>query len=448
MRLAYFTPLSPLQSGVSAYSEELLRYLADLAEVELVVDGYAPVHPEIAGRLRLIDVSEFLARPDAYDAAVYQVANSFDHHAYMIPAMEACPGILVLHDYCLQYLMLGLTLRRGGLGSLVEILRPAYGARARGLAWKLLLGIEDPNAVLFARPLVEMNRAVIVHSEYARQCVVNDCPAKPVRVVSMGVPLEEPGPVSPDSRRRHGLSEADILLASISTQAYTKRIEIVLEALPRIRKLVPGLKLLIMGGGALSRRAQKLMRRPEIQEAVVRTSWVSDAEYREMIQASDFVIDLRYPSGGETSASLARALAAGKPAIVSAQGTFLELPDDCSVKIPVGPGESDRVVDAVVGLSRDLWRRRQMGDAAKAHARSASKLSETARLYTNFIAEVLAGGAAGDYRPAPWRRCPAPGARAIATLYKICRLGYLIRYYGLNHARRRLAEELRGGPAG
>jgi hypothetical protein len=39
MRLAYFSPINPVQSGISDYSEELLPYLADAgADLDLFID--------------------------------------------------------------------------------------------------------------------------------------------------------------------------------------------------------------------------------------------------------------------------------------------------------------------------------------------------------------------------------------------------------------------------
>ncbi len=41
-RVACFTPLSPVPSGISFYSEELLPVLARAVDLEVFVDGYTP----------------------------------------------------------------------------------------------------------------------------------------------------------------------------------------------------------------------------------------------------------------------------------------------------------------------------------------------------------------------------------------------------------------------
>lgn len=52
-----------------------------------------------------------------------------------------------------------------------------------------------------------------------------------------------------------------------------------------------------------------------------------------LIKHSDIVVNLRFPSMGETSGALIRALGMGKPCIVSDDGWFSELPDNSVVKI-------------------------------------------------------------------------------------------------------------------
>src|SRR5947208_2123889 len=49
----------------------------------------------------------------------------------------------------------------------------------------------------------------------------------------------------------------------------------------------------------------------------------------------DVLVNLRYPTMGETSGSVIRGLSLGKPMVVSDVGWFAELPDDVALKVPV-----------------------------------------------------------------------------------------------------------------
>jgi hypothetical protein len=64
-------------------------------------------------------------------------------------------------------------------------------------------------------------------------------------------------------------------------------------------------------------------------------------EFTGYLSACDIVLNLRYPTVGESSGTLLRAMGLGKAALVSEVGSFAEFPDDVCLKVPVGAGEED-----------------------------------------------------------------------------------------------------------
>ena len=63
------------------------------------------------------------------------------------------------------------------------------------------------------------------------------------------------------------------------------------------------------------------------------------------LAACDIVLNLRYPTVGESSGTLLRALGLGKAVMVSEVGSFREFPDDVCLKVPVGAGEEDLIFE-------------------------------------------------------------------------------------------------------
>src|SRR5436853_2299719 len=99
-RIAYLSPLNPAPSGISDYSEELLPYLGQYAEITLYVDeGLRPSNPDLARHLALRPIGRLerdqCRRP--YDAIVYHMGNS-PVHASIWRAMQRLPGVVVLHE--------------------------------------------------------------------------------------------------------------------------------------------------------------------------------------------------------------------------------------------------------------------------------------------------------------------------------------------------------------
>lgn len=441
MRLAYFTPLTPQRSGLSDYSEELLPHLGELADIDVVVGAYQPTNDAILRRFRVIRTTEFLREAGIYDSVIYQLSNNLNQHSYMIPSLRAVPGIVVLHDYCLHYLVLGLTLLRGDMRSLKEILKPLHGSRTDALVRKLLFSAIDPLEISFARPFIEMSKAVIVHSEYARQRVEADFPHKAVAAIPMGT-VDVAGGAAKLLKKKYDFCDDDFILVSATTSAYNKRLSLVLTAVLALRSRFPQLKLVILGGGPLSPQEKRLIEHSLVRSAVVQTGWLPADVYGEYIHLADAVVDVRYPSGGETSASLVRAMAAGKPLVVSAQGSFMEIPDECCIRIPVNGSETENLTQALESLIVNPEQKLILGRASREFFASKLQLRQAALSYVEFSAQMVSVATRPVSKVSFSARTSALERILVSSTYRFFRLTKLLRNYGLVAVVRRIRSEL------
>src|SRR5690348_11969858 len=96
-RLAWFSPLPPTRSGISAYSAELLAYLERRYAVERFDERAA---------------SDFVwkHRRAPFDLVVYHLGNA-RWHDYMWAYLTAYPGLVVLHDARLHHARASLLLK-------------------------------------------------------------------------------------------------------------------------------------------------------------------------------------------------------------------------------------------------------------------------------------------------------------------------------------------------
>src|SRR3954451_18469053 len=123
----------------------------------------------------------------------------------------------------------------------------------------------------------------------------------------------------------------------------------------------------------------------------------------------DVLVNLLYPTMGETSGSVIRGLSLGKAMIVSDVGWFAELPGDAVLKVPVDEFEVP-LLAAALELAAD--QQEALGREARRLAEREHALGHVADLYVAALEEAAGGDAVSD---AVLRRVAAAAAAAGIT---------------------------------
>lgn len=113
------------------------------------------------------------------------------------------------------------------------------------------------------------------------------------------------------------------------------------------------------------------------------------------IAASDFCVNLRHPSAGETSGPLLRLMAMGKAVAVTNYAQFREYPDDCCIKIDLGDKEEETLFEQMYRMAKDSALREKYGEAARKYVAENHSPEQTARGYYEALKEVV--GADGRF---------------------------------------------------
>lgn len=343
MKVAFLTPLPPVRSGIAAYSAMLLPELAKRVDVTAVVDQERCELDAVP----VMSFEEFTARCSEFERTVCQLGNNLHHQSFYRWAMEH-RSVVVLHDFVLHHLVVEMTLARGDEDGYIDAMRLNHGEPGVALARARARGIHDEVANFLYPASLEVARRseqVIVLNEYAAERLRDFGVTTPVAVT--GHPLQF-DPPSPDIRRklraRVGLGESERVIGMIGFVTTAKRPEPVFHAFAEASKDDHSLRLLVVGEPWEKLDLQQLAATTGVEPSKWRaTGYVPDDEFDGWISAFDAVVNLRYPSAGETSGPLVHALAAEKPVAVSDYAVFSTLPSSLVTKIPLGDGEVERL---------------------------------------------------------------------------------------------------------
>jgi|CXWL01.1.fsa_nt_gi glycosyltransferase involved in cell wall biosynthesis len=368
LRLDFVSPLPPVRSGIADYSVDLLPALMTRADVRVLGLPGQPVDSEVAARF---DVVPAAGAADDGRLALYQMGNNRHHDPVEALALRR-PGVLTLHDVVLHHLLSEQTLGLRDFAAYRERLAADHGWVGAAAARPRLWG-GHVEALLFELPahrtLLCRQRGVLVHSEWAARTLEDEIPGLRVAAVPMGIPLPPPvdSGLGHEFRRRFAIPDQAPLIGSFGFQTPIKRTDRVVGALA-----APGLSavhLVIVGESPAGASLIELARELGVADRVHETGFVTFEDFEAGIAAADLALNLRYPSAGETSASLLRVLAVGRPAIVSEFAQFAELPDEVALKVPVGEGEIEGLVARLTEFLAAPEALARMGAAAREHVR-------------------------------------------------------------------------------
>lgn len=397
MRIAWVSPLPPASSGIADYSATLLPRLSGWHDIELFYDGGRQPLEAIARRWRCRPVGELPAAADRFDLIVYQIGNSAPHHAESYRIALELPGVVVLHEFMLHHLVRGLTLAKGDGAGYVEEMRYAAG-RSGEMAARRLLDTHYPvdtwNFPLFER-LVDRSRAILVHNEFARRRVLESRPL--ARVGTIPMPVETGDLVPPSATEQgalktaFGLDPATFLVASFGLVTPHKRLEVALPAFARLRESRPDAELVIVG--EVSPHYDFATARARFGAAGVRVVGRTDAAtFDAWMRACDVAVNLRHPTGGETSASFVRLLAFGRPTIVNPAGAFAEVPEGACLRLPLDGFEESTLVAYLRMLVDRAPLRAAIGAQARAYAVARHDAQEAAHAYRERLEDAVVDG--------------------------------------------------------
>jgi glycosyltransferase involved in cell wall biosynthesis len=374
VRLAVWSPLPPSPSGIADYAAEQRPLLENGFEVTAVGEDPGSV------------------RPDA-DLDLYHLGNS-PAHAYVYRAALGRPGVALLHDWSLHHVVLSETVERGDAASYLREMRHAYGEKgtfvgrqvARALGGDLLPALFPLN-----ERILESSLGVVGLSSWIAERARLRLPGRPVLHLPHHLSLSlDPLPSREAARRALGLPEDALVVTAPGLATASKRLDVALGAAGRLLERWPALRFVVAGGVDARLPLEDWARAAGALPALVTTGRLDLDDFVRHLVAADVVVGLRFPSHGEISGAVVRALGVGRPVLVTAGSPSAEeFPEGVVVPIDPGPREAAELTAFLEGLLENKSLADRIGGVAAAHVRRHHDLRATVDLLTTFLADVF-----------------------------------------------------------
>jgi glycosyltransferase involved in cell wall biosynthesis/SAM-dependent methyltransferase len=367
--------MPPSKSGIADYSTALVAEMSKRAEVTVFDSAERPFDPAL------------------FDIALYHLGNN-PWHDFVYDTALRHPGVVVMHEANLHHLVAHVTIRRGDWDGYVAECEYNGGAAALAFAQRvrrLEVG-PDYEGLSMTRRLLERSRGAIAHSDFVARETRQQGFEGPVATIPHGAWIPETDRLG--TRHLLGVDENTPLIGAFGYLKPYKRIAESLRALRRLVKLDPRVKMILVGEPHPEFPLAQLIRTLDLREHVRVLGFVPIGKFVDYMGACDIILNLRYPTVGETSGSLQRALGLGKAVIVSDIGSFAELPDDICLKVPVGAAEEDLIFEYLNTLVSRPDLGRAMGERAKEWVARECSWGVVAARYVEFLEECCGWRAA------------------------------------------------------
>jgi glycosyltransferase involved in cell wall biosynthesis len=422
MRLAWFSPMPPVPSGIAVCSAALVGELGTRHDIDVYVHTTASA-AKVRGRVSSAHDFVWRHRLRPYDLTIYQLGNS-SHHDYIWPYLFRYPGLTVLHDAHLHH---------ARAAALLRTTRPAdfraeFAANqpdvSRDLAELAVAGFDSP--LYYEWPMIRLviaaSRLTAVHSRPLVRQIQEGLPGANMTAIRLahGTALtdDEVLRLRANVRGKYGIAQNAIVFGVCGGLTPDKRLPQILDALEAIVPYAPSAHALLAGAAPLHYDLAADVSRRRLESRVTITGYLPDeADLTACIAACDVSLNLRWPTAREVSGPWLRALAAGRPTITVDLAHMVDvpsldprtwrsqpgsrIPDSDAVTVAVDILDEDHSLRlAMRRLATDPALRASLGDAGRRYWEREHSMPLMVDDYEQAIAEAAA-------RPVPQATLPA-----------------------------------------
>ena len=336
-RIAVFSPVPPVPSGISEYCVRWLNLLKDDVEASLFLDDYES-GADVPAAIHQAAEFENLHAEQPFDLVVHQIGNA-PCHDYIYPFLYRHPGLLILHDAWLMGRRLMRAVENWEGDNFRAEMAVAYGESGDSAAEIILSGLHN-HYFLRHFPMIELpvraSRMTVVHEKPLAERIAREVSGAKVESVPMLVSEREFNQAARERvRAKLNIEKEQCLIGSFGLLTPDKGIAPLLAAFARVRAIQPDAVLMLAGGVGEDLPLEEMISGAGLEGQVLLTGRLPEKDFIEHMAACDLLVQLRWPTRRETSAVIIEAMQLGLPVITSDLAHMRDYPADALVRIPV-----------------------------------------------------------------------------------------------------------------
>lgn len=361
LRIALLTPWPPQRSGVANFAEILAHSLVEDFDLTVVAKGVEG--DEFFRGLSFVSSHDFDA--ENYDIILCQIGNNFRYHSWIYPHALSRKSIAIVHDVFIHP-FLQFSYRAGILkNEYIEVLRNHF---SREVVARFIDSDFDGLSVFDCTGLSVLARrsgGILVHNRYGRDAILREVGESSV-LLEMA-PLALP-PNRDDVHKRKPPTKKFVIGCFGHVTQFKLPIE-VLAAVSRLRSEGFPIELRFVGDlGDQERVLKDAIDRYDMKDLVSLVGFADQNDFIENLCSCDVVVNLRFPTLGESSGVVYEAMYLGCPLVVSDNGSFSDLPEQAVAKVPAVSNVREDLADCLRKLLCDPSARKRMSDIGRQYA--------------------------------------------------------------------------------
>lgn len=390
-KLALVTPWLKQQTGIANFVYRLTPYLSKYFYVDIFIDNTLDNAVEFLpykhGNKYFLE--ELDARHEQYDEIIYHFGNNTLYHTGIYHYMKKYPGIVELHDFVIHPFFYHSYYLKGDKETYKEALVNGYGKEGALHFEQVDSQKKSPDDRKFpmSESVAAVAKKIIVHNFWSYQKLSN----KSNKYV-IPHPCFDREELSANRRRmanaciqkKMNQQVGGKIIGCFGWINENKRPGILIQALSKLVSWNYDVRLIFFGKNN-SQDILEEARRGQMKEYIEVTGYISSDEYILALKECDIVVNLKFPSMGESSGTLCEALKEGKATIVSAVNQYMEFPDDVCWKLPVCRYESAILADMIKYLLDHDDARKALEQNAKRYADEILNGENIAGMYAGII---------------------------------------------------------------